>query len=334
MALAIRTRGLVKRFGETAAVDGLDLEVPTGTVFAFLGPNGAGKTTTLHLLLGLLDPDEGHVEVLGHDVDREALAVRRRCGVLLEHDGVYERLTVARNLDLWGRLHGLTKDQRTERAHRLLSELGLVDRLKDRVGTLSRGMKRKLAIARALLPEPDLLILDEPTVGLDPRSVVEIRSRLKALARERGTTVFLTTHNLNEAERVADRVALIHRGKIIASGTPQELAKRYGAHRALILGDRLTPDIAEACRSIPGVLEATTQGADDTLRLRLQDGVSLAPIIENIVSLGGRIEATNHHRESLEEIFLLLTRTPGKRTARRPRPIPAKATIPMGGPRR
>jgi ABC-2 type transport system ATP-binding protein len=305
---AISTRGLVKRFGPIAAVDGLDLEVPRGVVYGFLGPNGAGKTTTLHILLGLLRPDSGHAEVLGLDVPRRALDVRRRAGVLLEHDGVYERLTALENLDVFGRFHGLSWGSRQARARHLLRDLNLYDRRHELAGKLSRGMKRKLAIARALLPEPELVILDEPTVGLDPRTVVEIRERLRSLTRDEGATVFLTTHNLVEAERVADQVGVVMAGRLVSTGRPADLAREHGATRLLVLGSGFTPAVVQAAARLPDVIGVEVQGAGDTLRLRLSRNAAAADILATVVEAGGEVEATERHEESLEEIFLALTR--------------------------
>jgi ABC-2 type transport system ATP-binding protein len=200
---AVRTISLSRQFGAVRALDNVTLEIPRGIIFGFLGPNGSGKTTTIRLLLGLLEPTMGRAEVLGYDTRTNAAAIRQRSGALLEHCGLYERLSAADNLELYGRFWHLAPSERRARAKELFTHLDLSwDRRDEIVAGWSRGMKQKLAIARALLHRPELVFLDEPTAGLDPIAAVALRDHLSRLSASEGVTVFLTTHNLAEAERL------------------------------------------------------------------------------------------------------------------------------------
>jgi ABC-2 type transport system ATP-binding protein len=225
-SIAIRTEALTRDFKTTRAVDRLCIEVPRGTVFGFLGPNGSGKTTTIRMLLGTLEPTSGRAQVLGLDVARQSDEIRARCGALLEHCGVYERLSAEDNLELYGRICDMPANERRARIQELLETFGLWRRRRDGAGTFSRGMKQKLAVARALLPRPELVFLDEPTAGLDPLAAAELREELASIVRREGVTVFLTTHNLSEAEKLCSQVAVIRSGTLLAQGSPDELRAR------------------------------------------------------------------------------------------------------------
>src|SRR6478752_3016179 len=211
---AIQTTDLTRDFGSVRAVDHLTLTVPPGIIFGFLGPNGAGKTTTIHLLLGLLEATSGEARVLGLDPRTQSEQIRTRSGALLEFSGLYERLTAEDNLDFYGRVWHMPPGERQTRIKELLTHLSLYDRRKERVSTWSRGMKQKLAIARVLLHRPDLIFLDEPTAGLDPVAAAALRDDLEALVQREGTTVFLNTHNLPEAERLCQQVGVIREGRL------------------------------------------------------------------------------------------------------------------------
>jgi len=226
---AVATRALTRHFGPVHAVDGLTMEIPRGIIFGLLGPNGSGKTTTIHLLLGLLEPTAGGAEVLGYDTVRAAAAIRQRCGVLLEHAGLYERLSAEENLTLYARFWGLDAAARRARIRELLLPLDLWDRRTERVGSWSRGMKQQLAIARALLHRPELVFLDEPTAGLDPIAATALRARLARLTAAEGVTVFLTTHNLTDAERLCALVGVMRAGRLEALAAPAELAGPAGS---------------------------------------------------------------------------------------------------------
>src|SRR5580698_9015399 len=239
--LAIRTRGLTRQFAavrasSVRALDDLTLEVPAGSVFGFLGPNGAGKTTTIRLLLGLIEPTSGSAEVLGFDTRTQGAEIRARTGALLEHSGLYERLSAEDNLRFYGRVAHMPKAQLDQRIQELLTHLGLWDRRGEAVVKWSRGMKQKLAIARPLLHRPGLVFLDEPTAGLDPVAAASLRDDLAALASRQGATIFLTTHNMAEAEKLCSMVAVIRQGKLLAVGSPAQLRARGRGERTEISG--------------------------------------------------------------------------------------------------
>jgi len=301
----IRTRALTRTFGETRALDGLTLEVPRGVVFGFLGPNGSGKTTTIRLLLGLLEPTSGTAEVLGHDTGRGAPAIRERCGALLEHAGLYERLTAAENLELFGRFWRLAPGARRARIEELLCGLGLWERRNDVVDGWSRGMKQKLAIARALLHRPELVFLDEPTAGLDPLAAAALRDQIAALAAREGVTVFLTTHNLAEAERLCAQVGVVRGGRLLAVGPPAQLGASGGTTRVEITGAGLTDAMVAAVRALPGVATARSEGRCLTADLRSGGDVPglVAAVVALLVGGGLRIESVRNSTGSLERAF-------------------------------
>ncbi|RLG48907.1 MAG: ABC transporter [Thermoproteota archaeon] len=227
MEAAVEVRGLTRYFGELLAVDHVWFDVPRGSVFGFLGPNGAGKTTTLRMIYGVLRPDDGDAVVLGRSVRREPREVRRLLGVMPEDAGIYPRLTAEENLIYFGKLRGMEEGELRERVRDLLSRLGLEEKRHVLGDRLSRGMKVKLSFARAILHEPPVLLLDEPTAGVDVMSAREIRSMIRKYA-EGGRTVVISTHNMWEVERLCDGVAVINRGKIVFSGEIGELQRLTG----------------------------------------------------------------------------------------------------------
>jgi ABC-2 type transport system ATP-binding protein len=226
--IAIRANGLTREFSSVRALDDLTIEVPAGTVFGFLGPNGAGKTTTIRLLLSLIEPTRGSAEVLGFDARTQGHEIRARCGALLEHSGLYERLSAEDNLRFYGRVARMAAPDVDQRIKELLTHMGLWDRRKEAVVKWSRGMKQKLAIARAVLHRPGLVFLDEPTAGLDPVAANGLRKDLAALVSQQGATIFLTTHNMAEAEKLCSLVAVIRQGRLVAVGNPSDLRTRAG----------------------------------------------------------------------------------------------------------
>ncbi len=303
--IAIRAVGLTRRFSTVTAVDSLDLEVRAGTVFGFLGPNGAGKTTTIRLLLGLLEPTAGSATVLGHDAALDGDAVRIGCGVLLEHTGLYERLSAAENLEFFGRLWHIPPDERERRIVELLGHFGLADRRTEQVGTWSRGMKQKVALARALLHRPRVVFLDEPTAGLDPVAAAGLRNDLLDLARRESVTVFITTHNLDEAARTCDRVGVIRDGRLIAEGPPDSLGS--GAHTVTITGSGFAPAL-DALRARP---EVTSVRVDDgELQVARSSTGPVAPIVRLLVEHGAEVEEVRKGAASLEATFLSLLEAP------------------------
>ena len=300
------TRDFEAKEGPVRALDGLTLEVPAGTIFGFLGPNGAGKTTTIRLLLGLLEPTAGQAQVLGFDTRTQADEVRARTGALLEHVGIYEQLSAEDNLEFYGRAWRLPRAERRARIQALLTDMGLWERRRDRAGTWSRGMKQKLALARALLHRPSLVLLDEPTAGLDVPSAAAVRDDLAALAAREGVTVFLTTHNMAEAERLCSRVAVIRQGKLLAVGHPDALRARAGGPHVEILGRGFSEDAQSMLRARPEVADV---GANNgRLVVDLRQEVEVAPLIRLLVDAGAEVEEVRRGKASLEDVFLTLVK--------------------------
>ena len=233
---AIRIENLTRDFGSIRALDGLSLEVPPGIIFGFLGPNGSGKTTTINLLLGLLEPTAGRAEVLGLDTRTNADDIRARAGALLEHPGLYEQMTAEENLEFYGRVWLLPDNERKDRIRELLTKMGVWERRDERVANWSRGMKQKLALARARIHRPPLLFLDEPTAGLDVVAAAALRDDLSSLAAHEGVTIFLTTHNMAEAEKLCAQVAVIRQGRLVTMGHPDELRACSGGPHVEVTG--------------------------------------------------------------------------------------------------
>lgn len=303
-SLAIRASGLTRQFAAVRALDDLSIEVPAGAVFGFLGPNGAGKTTTIRLLLGLIEPTSGSAEVLGFDTRTQGAQIRARAGALLEHSGLYERLSAEDNLRFYGRIAQMPRPELDKRIEELLRHLGLWDRRKEAVVKWSRGMKQKLAIARPLLHRPGLVFLDEPTAGLDPVAAASLREDLAALASSQGATIFLTTHNMAEAEKLCSLVAVIRQGKLLAVGSPKELRSRGGGQRTEITGRGFSEAMLGALRQNADVAQAQLENG--RLLLTMKDGASVAPLINVIVREGGEVEEVRSGQGSLEEVFLTL----------------------------
>ncbi len=290
--------------GTIRAVDHLTLEVPYGIIFGFLGPNGSGKTTTIRLLLGLLEPSQGRAEVFGCDTRTRAGEIRERTGALLEHTGLYERLSAEDNLQFFGRIARLPARLRAERIQETLTHLGLWERRKETVGNWSRGMKQKLAIARALMNNPQLIFLDEPTAGLDPVSAAALRDDLARLASDRQVTIFLTTHNLTDAEKLCEQVAVIRAGKLLAVGAPETLRSHNGTIQTEVYGSGFTPDLLAQLRARPEIAALKTLNHHLVLDLRPQ--AQMADIVRQMVLSGAQIDEVRKNKASLEDIFLEL----------------------------
>jgi ABC-2 type transport system ATP-binding protein len=301
---AIVTRGLTRDFGSLRAVDGINLDVPGGTVFGFLGPNGSGKTTTIRLLLGLIRATSGTANVLGLDTASQADEIRTRCGALLEHTGLYERMSAEDNLLFYARVWHLPPAEARQRIQALLTPIGLWERRGEVVANWSRGMKQKLAVARTLLHQPKLVFLDEPTAGLDPVAAAALRDDLEGLVRQQGVTVFLTTHNLSEAEKLCDRVAVIRAGKLLMEGTPDQLRQTTGGDRLEVIGRGFSEELLAALRARPEVRSANL--AERHLTIELTGPVDTAPLVETIFRNGGQVEEVRRGKASLEEVFLTL----------------------------
>jgi ABC-2 type transport system ATP-binding protein len=299
---AVSVRQLGRDFKTVRALDDVSFDVPPGVVFGFLGPNGAGKTTLIRVLLGLVAPSTGAARVFGIDPARHGDDVRRRCGALLEHHGLYERLTARQNLDFFARAWRLPPPERSARTGELLARFGLADRQHEKVGTWSRGMKQKLAIARSLLHRPDLVFLDEPTAGLDPVASAALREDLARLAADERVTVFLTTHNLAEAEQLCALVGVIRRGRLVAMGSPRQLRERQGQHVVRIRAAGLTDDVVGALGAHVGVQDVTRD--PEGLRVRLVEGARPAALVRTLVEAGVDIDEVHREQASFEAAFL------------------------------
>jgi ABC-2 type transport system ATP-binding protein len=301
---AIKTHNLSRSFGEVQAVKDLSLEIISGSVFGFLGPNGAGKTTTIRLLLGLLEPTGGSAQVFDFDTHRHANRIRELSGALLEHHGLYERLSAEDNLEFYGRVWRFPRSERQARKKEVLTQMGLWDRRGEQVVKWSRGMKQKLAVARALFHRPALIFLDEPTAGLDPVAAASLRDDLAGLAEREGVTVFLSTHNLTEAEKLCHRVGVIRAGRLLAVGTPAELRSMIGVNRREIYGRGLSMQLVELLRARPEVIDVRL--VNQHLVLDLEGQSEMAPLVNLMLRAGVEIEEVRRSTVSLEEVFLTL----------------------------
>ncbi len=303
----IRTKGLGRDFKSVTALEGLDLEVPAGIVFGFLGPNGAGKTTTIRLLLGLLEPTRGRAEVLGRDVASHAAEVRTLSGALLETSGLYERLSAADNLEYYGRIWRLSAAERRARSRELLTHFGLWDRREEPAGRWSRGMKQKLAVARTLLHRPRLIFLDEPTAGLDPVAAASLRDDLAGLAEREGTTVFLTTHNLDEAERLCRRVAIIRAGRLLAEGPVEELKSGPAAAPATdVRGTGFGPALVGRIGALAGI--DRVEASDGRLTVFWKERPDTSSLLRVLLDGGAGVDEIAPRKASFENAFLNLVK--------------------------
>ena len=299
--LTLDVRGLVKRYGDVVAVDGLDLAVHAGECFGLLGPNGAGKTTTIEICEGLLAPDAGEVRVLGLDWKRNEMALRERLGVQLQESQFGEKITVEETIRLFRSFYenGLEVEE-------VLGMVQLEEKRKARVGTLSGGQKQRLSVACALVGDPDLVFLDEPTTGLDPQSRRQLWDLVDRM-RQRGRTILLTTHYMEEAERLCDHVAIVDRGKVIALGTPRELIRSLGAeqvvHCELANGDGLPLD---AFRVLPGVISARVDAGAYALQVNAAHE-TIPALLGLLGSHGTSLTELRTHSPTLEDVFVSLT---------------------------
>ena len=300
----LRVRGLCKNYGPTRALDGVSFDVRAGEFFGYLGPNGAGKTTTINILGGLHPRDGGEVAVCGSDIARDPVAVKRQIGVVPEESNLYPELTCRRNLEYLGELYGLSRAARGRRAEELLAAFDLSGRAKAPFRALSRGLKRRLTVAAALVHSPRVVFLDEPTAGLDVPSARALRDLLRELNRD-GTTVFLTTHNLAEAETLCDRVLILVEGRVVTEGTAAEIRQRVAEARTVCVvfsGPVEARSLREAC---PSVRSAGL--ADGTWRLEAADThAAVAEVVAFADRQGVRVEQIDSTAASLEEAFMAL----------------------------
>ncbi len=304
---AISVAGITKKFGELTAVENVSFEVERGEFFGFLGPNGAGKTTLIRMLTTLLKPTSGHAVVSCCDVVREPTEVRRHIGVVPQAMTSDLDLTAYENMDIYDRFYGIHAKERKERIRSLLDMVGLNARANDLVATYSGGMRRRLEIARVLVHKPEVLFLDEPTIGLDPQSRRVVWGFLEKLIGGSSMTIFLTTHYMEEAEALCRRVAIIDSGKIIAMGSPAELKSQIPGNDIITLKvDGLSEEAVGKLGELPFVHKVTPE--DDLLRFNVDSGASNLPaLMDEVNRLGGKVLSATIHEQSLEDVFIHYT---------------------------
>jgi ABC-2 type transport system ATP-binding protein len=308
MDRAIHAEGLVKHYGQTKALDGLDMDVAEGSLLALLGPNGAGKTTAVRILTTLLRPDAGHATVAGMDVVRDAARIKAVIGLAGQSVAIDEYLTGRENLEMIGQLYHLRRKDAQARATELLEQFGLADAAERVAKTYSGGMRRRLDLGASLVALPPVLFLDEPTTGLDPRSRRQLWDTISNLVRE-GTTILLTTQYLEEADELADRIAVVDSGRVIAYGTSDQLKDQLGGDRieiAVAKADELPPALEITRRHISG--EATVDQAQRRISGPSRNGTSeLAALVRELDTASISISSLQLHRPSLDDVFLTLT---------------------------
>ena len=301
----ISIQNLSKTFESVQALENITFEVPSATIFGFLGPNGAGKTTTIRMLLGLLEPTEGQIKVLGFSTINQADQIRSQTGTLLEHSGIYEQMTAFDNLEFYGRAFNMPASERKTRIEELLTRMGLWERRNDRAGSWSRGMKQKLALARTLLHKPQLVLLDEPTAGLDVASAVAIREDLNTLVQEEDVTIFLTSHNMTDVEKLCDLVAIIDKGKLITTGSPEDLRREMSQDQLEIIGHHFDDGIISRIKAHRNV--RSLERKNGSLLINLHRDIESSTLITLLVEGGAEIDEVRRNKPSLEEVFLTLT---------------------------
>jgi ABC-2 type transport system ATP-binding protein len=305
-AAAIRAEGLVRRFGDFTAVDGVDLDIQPGEIYGFLGPNGAGKSTTVRVLCTLITPDGGSASVAGFDVVREPEQVRLRIGVALQDAALDPKQTGVELLRLQGRLYGLSRKDVATRVSEVAELVDIGRAMERAIGTYSGGMKRRLDLAAALIHNPDILFLDEPTTGLDPVSRVQVWDEVRRLNAELGTTIFLTTQYLEEADELADRVGILSDGRIVAEGSPDALKRTVGEDVIIARIDGAGDAALDAVRSIEGISSSELHG--DELTIAATDGASIiSPVAVALSGCGVRVRDLTLRTTTLDDVFLELT---------------------------
>ena len=302
----IEAYGLTRHFDQVVAVDGLDLAIEEGTIFGFLGHNGAGKTTTIRLLNGVLTPTRGTARVLGMSPVEQGAQLRRRTGVLTESPSLEERLTGRENLAIYAELYDVPVNQVKQRVDELLEVFELAERADDKAGSYSKGMQQRLALARALLHRPAILFLDEPTSSLDPMAARQVHNLILQMARQEGRTVLLCTHNLNEAQRLCDQVAVLEQGKMVALGTPQELARRYGRRGRLEI--EVAPEhVAMAQSTLRAMPEVpAVDSEENVISIPGTDREAIPPIVLALAAAGTHIYRVVPTEATLEDVYFAL----------------------------
>lgn len=301
----IRIDGLTRKFGKVVAVENLTLQVSEGEVFGLIGPNGAGKTTTVRMLCCLIGPTSGTAYIGNNEIGREpdSLNIRQMVGLLPEAPGLYERLSPYKNLDFFAQLYDVPQIRRQEKIKELLEMLGMWKKRDERVNTFSKGMRQKIAIARALVHDPKILFLDEPTSGLDPRAAKTVRDFLSDLGRE-GRTIFLNTHNLDEAERLCDRIAVLNT-QLVATGSPLELKRRFWGRTVVFQLASVSEAIISAVETLP--FAKNVKAEDSSLLVDLRDPEEENSVIaETIAKNGGKIQFISEQERTLEDVYLRL----------------------------
>lgn len=308
MSSILEVHNLAKNYGDFTAVKGISFTIKDGEIFSLLGPNGAGKTTTISMLSTLYSPTSGDATIAGHSVSKEPMAVRNAIGMVPQDLALYEDLTARENLIFWGQMYGLSGKSLTTRVEEVLEQIGLTDKAKDRVKTYSGGMKRRVNIGVGLLHKPKLLFMDEPTVGIDPQSRRAILDTVKDLNKQ-GMTVLYTTHYMEEAEELSDRVGIIDHGELIAIGTQKELTKQVGETETLVLHISENDDpesLIAVFKSIKDVLEANVINHEISIITPSAKDV-LAPVISKANERGVKIHSIDIREPNLEAVFLHLT---------------------------
>jgi len=314
LEFVIETASLTKRYGNIVAVDKLDLKVKADTIHGFLGPNGAGKTTTIKVLVGLLKPDGGSVSVLGQELGWDKPNVRARIGYMPELPKLPKHLKGTELLDIYGRMYGMDKEARKKQIPRLLDMVGLKERGDDLVGKYSKGMQQRLGIAQALLNEPRLVILDEPSLGLDPVGMVETREMMKEIAKE-GVTIFLSSHLLHEVEQICTHVTIINKGVAVASGTLKQISTKVrGPVTVDIEVDKLSKAVIEKVKELPFVAGVSVDGKRVLVEVKTRDDVR-SQISQAITAGGGVVISMKLKGESLEDMFMDLLAKPQEKEA-------------------
>lgn len=307
-APVIQISSLSRRFGEKNAVNDLTLDVYAGEIFGFLGHNGAGKTTTVRLLNGVLEPTSGNAKVLGLDPQTEGPTVRAHTGVLTETPSLDERLTARDNLSIYADLYNVPSVDVSGRVNSLLTEFELADRADEKVGGYSKGMKQRLALARALLHRPEVLFLDEPTAALDPVAARHVHILVENLARQQGCTVFICTHNLVEAQKLCDRVAVMEHGRLVALGTPSDLTRQYVKHLDVDLEiDPAQMDLAlQTLRELPHLVISPPKKEKDIITTTLSGRDCIPELLSILVQHGLRVFRLAPQEANLEEVYFAL----------------------------
>jgi ABC-2 type transport system ATP-binding protein len=304
----LEANNLVKQYGDFTAVKNVSFQIERGEIFSLLGPNGAGKTTTISMLSTLLEPTSGDAHIDGYFITKDPIAVRKIIGVVPQEIALYEPLTARENLIFWGRMYGLGGAELNRRADQGLEQVGLSDRARSRVQTFSGGMKRRLNIAVGLLHQPQILFMDEPTVGIDPQSRRSILDAVKEL-NQQGLTVLYTTHYMEEAQELSHRVGIIDQGEMIANGTQKELTQTIGQHETLRLhlGEDIDADwLASDLRGLPGVIQSSADN-HAVLLMVPEAEEALAPVITRTNELDVKIRSIDIQEPNLEAVFLHLT---------------------------